>query len=401
MPTPNLFIEESSYSLDETSPNAESTDLDILYVTDRARAGSSDGNAVYGKSRSSAATFGKASVKLTGGKTWDNLRDASDGQRGENKYNYGKTLAAQYGSFPDTPYLFSVEQGQVVVDPKAQQELEQAKQQFRQLVIDRMKKNGTNEVVLFVHGFNNSFDFAAQTLGGIWHFLERKHVPILYSWPAGAGGLLGYFVDTVSSEFTVFHLKETLRTLFETPEVEKIHIIAHSRGTGVITTAMRELIIENRGNELSPKEAFRIENLILAAPDLDFGVIRQRLMTEAFGTAFGQITVYSTAGDKALTVAQFIQRGIRFGLLASEDLDTRDRSILGRVGNVHFVQAQDIRSFTGHDYFVSDAAVSSDLLSVINHSAKPGSELRPLTNQEGNFWLLPFNYPNHEPPVEE
>ena len=182
----------------------------------------------------------------------------------------------------------------------------------------------------------------------------------------------------------------------ETPEIEKIHVIGHSRGTAIVTTALRELLIENRGSGLSPREVFRIENLILAAPDLDFGVIRQRLMTEAFGTAFGQITVYSTQGDKALTVAQFVQRGVRFGLLASNDLDTRDRSILERVGNVHFVQAQDIRSFTGHDYFVSDPAVSSDLLSVINHSAKPGSEIRPLINEEGNFWLLPFNYPNNK-----
>jgi hypothetical protein len=85
-------------------------------------------------------------------------------------------------------------------------------------------------------------------------------------------------------------------------------------------------------------------------------------------------------------------RGIRFGLLASDNINNRDKSILERVGNVSFVQAQHIKSFTGHDYFVSDPAVSSDLLTLINHGTKSGSELRSLVHQEGNFWLLPESY---------
>ena len=394
MPTPNLFIEESSYLTRADAPNPKSTDLEILYVTDRLNRAQGEELASYGKSRSSAAAFGEAIVKLNPGKKWEELRDASDGKRGTNTFSYGKAIAKERGSFPDSPYLFTVKNKEVVIDQDVLKELDESKSQFKQLVLDRMKKQNSNEVVLYVHGFANSFEFAAQTLSGIWHFLEREHVPILYSWPAGAGGLRGYFVDTVSGDFTIFHLKETLRVLFDMPEVEKIHIIGHSRGTAVVTTALRELLIETRGNGQNVRKTFRIENLILAAPDLDFGVIRQRLMAEAFGSAFGQINVYTTSNDKALSISQLLQRGIRFGLLASKDLDTRDRSILERVGNVHFIQAQDIRSLTGHDYFVTDPAVSSDLLSVIKHSAKPGSKERPLTNQAGNFWLLPFSYPN-------
>jgi len=242
------------------------------------------------------------------------------------------------------------------------------------------------------HGFNNTFEYAAQTLGGLWHFMERKPVPILYSWPAGATGIRGYFVDRVSGMFTVFHLKEMLRTLFDTPEIEKIHIIAHSRGTDIITTALRELIIEQRGYQTHAKSAFRIENLILAAPDLDYGVIRQRLMAEAFATALGRVTVYSTSTDKALTLSQLLMKGVRFGLLAPEDTDVRDRSILQRVGNVDFVQAQNIQSLSGHDYFFSNSGVSSDLLTTLKHSAPPGGERRPLEHQHGNFWLIPPDY---------
>ena len=75
------------------------------------------------------------------------------------------------------------------------------------------------------------------------------------------------------------------------PEIEKIHIVAHSRGSDVTTTALRELMLESRAKGNNVKEEFRIANLIMAAPDLDFGVMTQRLMAEKFGTAIGRITI--------------------------------------------------------------------------------------------------------------
>lgn len=396
MTTPNLFLQESSYSAQNRTKNPESPDLDMLYVTDRLNESNTGKRAIYKNSRSTAAAFGEATVKLKPEIDWEGLSRESDGASRDSRLSYSDVMAVEQGLFPDSPYLFSIVDGQVVVDSATQSELKRSRAHFRRLIIERLGARETNDVVLFVHGFNNSFEYAAQTLGGIWHFLQRRQVPILYSWPAGAGGLRGYFVDKVSGEFTIFHLKEVLRMLFEIPEIENLHIIAHSRGTDVVTSALRELIIEDRGNNRNSKEVFRIENLILAAPDLDYGVIRQRLMAEAFGSAFGKITVYTTNTDKALTISQLLMRGIRFGLLANDDIDKRDRSIFERVGNVSFVQAQDIRSFTGHDYFVSDPAVSSDLLSVINNNADPGSALRPLVHQEGNFWLLPPGYLNAE-----
>ena len=396
MPTPNLFLQETSYSAQNRTGKPENPDIDIMYATDRLNESTTSERAVYKNSRSTAVAFGVAAVKLKPDINWEGLSGVSDGGSRDIQLTYGDVIAVQQGQFPSSPYLFSIADGQVVVDPTTQSKLSRSRAKFRRLIVERLSDRETNDVVLFVHGFNNSFDYAAQTIGGIWHFLQRRQVPILYSWPAGAGGLRGYFVDKVSGEFTIFHLKEVLRTLFAIPEIENLHIIAHSRGTDVVTSALRELIIEERGNKRNYREVFRIENLILAAPDLDYGVIRQRLMAEAFGSAFGKITVYTTSTDKALTISQLFMRGIRFGLLANDDIDKRDRSILERVGNVSFVQAQDVRSFTGHDYFINDPSVSSDLLSVINHSAEPGSALRPLVHQEGNFWLLPPGYPSAE-----
>ena len=397
MPTPNLFLQEdASQNALTKAQEQDQPELEILYVTDRSNESTSDEFAVYKNARSNAAAFGVATVGLKPDVNWQTLSDATYGDSEKVQICFGDVVAIEHGRYPTSPYLFKAIDGQAIVDDQTIAELNESNAEFRQLILSRLERRDTNDVVLFVHGFNNSFEYAAQTLAGIDHFLQRRQVPILYSWPAGAGGIRGYFVDSESGQFTIFHLKETLRTLMATPEIDNLHIIAHSRGTDVITAALRELIIENRGTETNTKELFGIENLILAAPDLDYGVIRQRLMAEAFGSAFGHITVYSTKGDKALSISQFLVRGVRFGLLASDDIDKRDKSILERAGNVDFVQAQSIKSFTGHDYFVSDPAVSSDLLTLINHGTNPGSKLRPLIHEGGNFWLLPDNYPDFE-----
>ena len=394
MATPNLYFADASYSAEAEVPaeSAKSPELKIVYATDRLNESDDPASAEYLNGRSATIEFGEATIALEPEVDWQALSDASDGKRGLKSLSYGAINAVRLGEYPDSPYLFTVKDGRAVIEPDTQAKLTEAKDSFGQLVKRRLKQQGSNEAIIFIHGFNNSFNYAAQTLGGIWHFLHRKPVPILYSWPAGAGGIRGYFVDRESGEFTIFHLKEMLRTLIDIPEVEKLHIIAHSRGADVTTSALRELIIEQRGKGRVSKDTFKIENLILAAPDLDYGIIRQRLMAEAFATALGKITVDSTSTDKALTISQALSRGIRFGLLASEDIDKRDRSILERVGNVDFIQAQDVKSFTGHDYFVSNPAVSADLLTTIRHGVAPGSELRPLVHEHGNFWLLPEGY---------
>lgn len=154
----------------------------------------------------------------------------------------------------------------------------------------RMSRNNSNQINIFIHGFNNSFDWAAVSLAELWHFIGRPGVPLLYSWPAAHGGLFGYFADRETGEFTIYHLKNLIRLLTSFPEVERINLIAHSRGASVATTALRELIIEARAGGSNPRKHFRIENLILAAPDLDFDIVRQRLMVEMIGPAFGQLT---------------------------------------------------------------------------------------------------------------
>lgn len=388
MPTPSIYLAEA-YSDQQITPALRDRRFELLYVTDRAAETDKSGALVYGTGRSASMSFGVANLELgDDALDWQTLVAQSSTDARASKIPLNIASLEELGRFPATPYAFQLTEDGMTIVPSVAQKRELQRQRLKDQVLQKLALTPTKDVVLFVHGFNNSFEAAATTLAGIWHFLERRGVPLVYTWPAAHGGLMGYFIDRESGEYTIYHLKETLRVLFAMPEIENIHIIAHSRGTDITTTALRELVIENRAGGGDPRRDFRIANLILAAPDLDFGVITQRLMAERFGPAIRRVTIYTSDTDKALGLSEFLMSGLRFGRVHADDVDVNERVIFEEVGNVSLINAPKTGGFFGHGYFHESPAVSSDLIRLIRFNAQPGSAERPLDFVEGNFWRI-------------
>jgi esterase/lipase superfamily enzyme len=365
--------------------------MELIYVTDRGT--SEKKGTKYDASRSSSIAYGVAKVNF-GDKQlgWKELLEQSNLKNRSADLTYVLEQVDEQGRFPLSPYSIKRIGERLQIDEKILEQKSFHETQLNNNINERLKRSEKKDVILFVHGFNNTFNESVFTLAGIWHFLKRQGVPIVYSWPAAAEGFNAYFADKESGQFTIFHLKETLRLLFKNPEIENIHIIAHSRGTDVVTTTLRELIIENRASGGNPRKDLRIENLILAAPDLDFGIIKQRLMAEQFGPAFGKITIYTSKDDSALGISQWLTNGLSFGRLNTKDVNVNERNIFNSVGNVSLIKVPKSGGFIGHDYFHSNPAVSSDLINLILYKAAPGSKERPLKKLENNFWSLDFDY---------
>lgn len=394
MPTPNIYLEGKGYPESSVPPSLKNNRVDIFYVTDRAPETADDGTLVYESVRSASLGFGSAMVEIGSDLSWQQLVEMSETASRKTSPLMQVVSRTELDRFPPTPHPFLVIDGRAKEDPEVRAKYERAALQFRQEINRRMLETGDNEIHIFVHGFHNSFDKAAVSLAGYWHFIGRRGVPLLYSWPAAHKGMFGYFIDRESGEFTIFHLKNLIRLLGTFPEVERINIISHSRGTDVVTSALRELIIEARAAGHNPRELYRIENLIMAAPDLDFDIVRQRLMAEKIGPAFGQITVYTNDADKALGLSQTLMSGTRFGRIQNSDLGEQEQAIFAVVKNVAFINVQGVRSFTGHAYYLGNPATSSDIIRVINTGSKPGDQERPLVHQKLNFWEMPAEYPN-------
>ena len=395
--TPNIYIADSQYPVQNIAVSEQGTSSKIYYVTDRNQESEDDALQSYGSERSPSMAFGEATVSYDQDLSWEQLVEAS--QTTAQRPAVKLSSINETTRFPATPLVFTVTPNGLVVDPEQEKQYSQSKTSMQEAITTRLKAAQQKDVILYVHGFNNSFENAVLGLNDVWHFSGRHGVPIAYTWPSGSGNLLGYFTDRESGEYTVYHFKETMRALSAIPEIENIHIIAHSRGTDVSTTALRELVIEARAAGKNPRQTLKIKNLILAAPDLDYGVVTQRLIAEKFGPAFGQITIYMNEEDSALGIAQTLMKGIRFGKLTANKQSEREAQIFQNVKNVSFVNVTDVRGWIGHAYFSEHPGALSDIITLIKTGSRPGTSERPLTNIDGNFWALDRDYLKTKPPA--
>lgn len=386
MPTPLLYASGDADPF-ASLPPPRSSDLTLVYVTDRRRTAAGG----YGIARSSSAAFGTCRVRFGDGLRWEALVALS--REAERAADVPLSLVdvREEGRWPDTPYPLRVEEGRVELSPSALRERNRAVEGFHELLRRRLRDSPRKEALLYVHGYNNDFEDPALVLGQISHFLGRDFVPILYSWPAGSGGLLrGYTRDRESGEFTIFHLKELLRALASCEDLERVHVLAHSRGADVATSALRELFI-GLGGEIRGPDA-KLGTLILAAPDLDEQVITQRLTAEGLVFAARRTVIYLSSGDRALGTASWLFRGGgRLGGLRMEEVDDR---LLERLKAWPSLQVVECRA-AGHDYFYSDPSVSSDLILLLRRGLDPGPG-RPLEMTRGAYWTLRPGYPGRE-----
>lgn len=348
----------------------------IYYVTDRAPTASDAETLSYGFGRSASMAFGEAVLGF------DQLALDADARairvRG----------VSERIRFPETPLPIARRGTVIVPDVRAVAAYDAASRAFKEQVAGALRASGQDQVMLFIHGYNNAFEDALTATVNIWQAGGRGAVPIAYTWPADNPGLFGYFRDRESGEFSIYHLKETLRLLAEIPQVRDIQVVAHSRGTDVATAALREMVIAVRAAGKNPRRVLKVDNLVLAAPDLDFGVVRQRLIAEKFGLAFRTITVYMNPSDEALGLAQTVNSGQRFGRLSYDDLSPLDRQILHTADNVHFVDVSGVVSPRGHSYFRENPVVLSDIVTLLRTDAAPDSAERNLAHLGTNFWML-------------
>lgn len=391
-PTPNLYSMTSGYPASSVPSEKRSLEVDVVFVTDRDQIENEQGGLAYGDGRSDSMAAGTAQIRYGDDLSWETLVAISQSHDGVAEVPVQLVAIAEATRFPATPLPFSISPDGPVLDPKVNAEYRQSAEQLKDVIRRQLSYTQTKDIILYIHGFNNTFEQAVFGLNDIWHFAGRQGVPVTYSWPSGTASPLGYFVGRESGEFTIFHLKETLRIIAGMDEVENIHIVAHSRGTDVATTALRELVIESRAAGYDPRRKLKIENLIMAAPDLDYDVVKQRLIAEQFGPAFGQITIYMNEDDSALGLSQWLMKGMRFGRLMAGQEGSREKQIFQSVGNVSFINVKGVDGVVGHGYFLSHAGVLSDIIQLITTNAGPGSAERPLSHVESNFWSLDLDY---------
>jgi esterase/lipase superfamily enzyme len=405
MPTPNVYARGFADPFPDVPAALQNNKVEVLYMTDRQpEAGSTPENSVYGTKRSRSVAFGVATVEFGKDVPWADLEEASRTNKRAVSLPMNLTKTQELGRFAPTPQSLAETSPDTPIaetagtEPTTRKiERDEMIQRAEALLSQQLAAVPDKEVFIFVHGYNNSFYDGVTTIAELWHFLGRRGVPVSYSWPAGHGGLLrGYTYDRESGEFTVYHLKQMIREIAKNPDVKKINLIAHSRGTDVLVSAIRELHLEINGAGKSTREELKLGTMVLAAPDIDLDVMLQRMVTARIGRIPEHFVMYVCSKDQALGISNWLFSGvIRAGKLRSDMFSPEELRALRGMKTVQIVDARIAKAGAfGHDYFHSSPAVSSDLIMLMRYHLQPGEENgRPLGTDGQGFWIIDNEYP--------
>jgi esterase/lipase superfamily enzyme len=182
----------------------------------------------------------------------------------------------------------------------------------------RTRPAAQREVVLYVHGYNNTFADGLFRMAQMRRDLDLPGVPVHYAWPS-AGHPLGYAYDRDSALFARDGLEALLTELAQSG-VREIVLIAHSMGALVTMEALRSLHLRGQSATLS-----RIGGVILLSPDLDIDVFRaQAARIKPLPDPF---VIFTSQRDRALAVsARITGQTARLGNLGTVD-DVADLAV--------------------------------------------------------------------------
>ena len=159
-----------------------------------------------------------------------------------------------------------------------------------------------DEALIFVHGYNTSFDEGLSRLAQLKWDLQYHRPAILFSWPS-RDDLLSYVFNSNSALYARKHFIELIKILEQECDVKKLNIVAHSMGNLVVVDALSEYAKSN--------VPLQIAQLIMAAPDMDSDLYRQDIKN--LSKSVEGMTLYASANDKAMLASRLVAQGRRAG----------------------------------------------------------------------------------------
>jgi esterase/lipase superfamily enzyme len=401
-PAPNLYRATGVHPFEAVPEIWREADVEILYATDRS-VEDDDQSVAYGYGRSQSVAIGKADIHIGTDLSWPDLVEASTTDRGSERILMELGHTEEIVRLPDSNTALDLtSDDEFVVSEDYLRELADARSKIHAALREQLSHTDSKEVYLYVHGYNNTFEYAAMRTATLWHFLGRQGVPFLYSWPAAyPDWFRGYNYDRESSEFTVFHLKQTVQAITSCPEVEKLNIIAHSRGTDVTLNMLREIWISRRDQWMEDRSRgepndTKLGTVVIAAADIDMNVFQQRFAAEWLVMPMDTIVFYLSQGDRAIGLSRWLFASLnRIGKLKFTDLSTEARDKMLMTDRVQVIDSQVDTDMLGHSYFIDNPAVLSDLILLLREKRGPGADNgRPLEREDGGFWTITDSYPD-------
>ncbi|MBW4984624.1 alpha/beta hydrolase [Mameliella sp. CS4] len=336
---------ETSFAGDDDGFHA----VDVYYATDRARSGDSHPARFYGGERGDRLELGIATVTIPSIHVAGQVEKPSI-WRLEFRANPSKHIL-----------LKSVEP----VDPDS----------FYGRLQDEFQEDGQRDLLVFIHGYNTSFEYAAQRTAQMVHDMGDGTVPVLFSWPS-RDTTIGYNADAAVVRLSGRRLARFLEDLVLRSGARSINVVAHSMGNRALTDALEIMALRR---DARPGDQPILDQVMFAAPDVDaelFGA-----MAGTFAPLAQRMTLYASSTDWALVSSGKLHGSApRAGLggdviLAHPAFDSIDMTSLGD-------------DMLAHNYFSNDSSALVDIMTLFWRDVPPerrcGLQARPA--RDGTVW---------------
>ncbi len=226
----------------------------------------------------------------------------------------------------------------------------------------------SEEPAIYVHGYNMSFEKGCRRAALLQENADLDGRFLWFSWPSD-GAFAHYTHDEADLYWSVPDLADAI------VETQRrfgagVDVLGHSLGARGVVLALYE--VANRNPDI------RLDQVVLLAPDIDFGIF-QRILPRIRPIA-RNITIYVTTGDRPLALSAQIHGYPRLGEAGN------DVSALGDV-EVIDLSALPVESLSGHLYHIYSADVGRDLDLLLNHGLRAAQ--RPqLVSAGPNLWAM-------------
>jgi esterase/lipase superfamily enzyme len=236
-----------------------------------------------------------------------------------------------------------------------------------------------DQAVVFVHGYNNSFDYALYRTAQMAYDLKFDGAAFLYSWPS-LGDFSGYGYDRESSEQAEPYLRQYLELVLKETGAKGVSVIAHSMGNLPLLQVLRDL-----GPTLPPD--VRLNQIIMAAPDIDRNVFENIAADlQKYGRG---VTLYASSNDRAMQVA----RRVAGGIPRAGDVPVDGPIIIDGIDTIDVTQTSLDYLALNHSTYAEKSALLNDISLLLQTGERPPDKRIPILelidSGKGKFWRYP------------
>jgi esterase/lipase superfamily enzyme/Tfp pilus assembly protein PilF len=348
---------EQFFSLARSIGSAPIREVPVLFGTDRKQ-DANQASVTFGGEREEKLSFGLTIVTIPEQQTnvATTLGVRSDNKNVANQVTEARNLAM---------HCIEVVGDKQIIDAAVHQ-------------ID-VAKTYAAQALVFVHGYNVSFENAARRAAQIAYDVKFDGATFLFSWPSRES-LWAYLSDRDTVDIAADHLRDFLSKIVAETKVEKIHFVAHSMGNMVLLIALERIAKED------PKLRALIGEIVEAAPDVDQSVYAHMLETIA-PEGSHKFTLYAARSDWALRVSGWLRGVARAGYINKDQ-----PLVVPGVDTIDITNAGTSLFDLNHDLYVSSPILIADMRRIIEKSERPPDkrtrEFEAVTSKDGTYWRL-------------